>query len=942
MYQIIRKKIGWAALLLMAMFAAAASVQAQPNAPNELRVIAQQGVVMAQWMPDSAGEDADGYRLWIAEGETNDPNDFAELADSLYEMRGMDPRVQMAFIDGLDSGRYSLYVTAYNSNGDSPMSNVEYFDVRPYSRPGFIQFTSYPEDMTATIGDTWTYDADAEYSESGDVKFSIEMGPQGMTIDENTGEVSWTPAQSGMAEVSLIAYVEGTNAQARQYFNLRALSCTNPAEITVNISLSNGEEPMFAMVEVYQQGSNPDSLMLYTMEGARGDEVELKLDAGTYYLHISGDRMYGEWYDDADDISNATPITVDCGDAMTINAELEARQNNYEVVRILSEPNDIAYVNQEYTYDVEATASDSNATILFELNDAPSGMTIDQNTGEISWTPTESGYYRVSVRAYIENSQAMDYQMYGINVRTCSTRTVITGTVSDQNGNPVEFAQAILLNDDDTLNMGHRDAYAMVDIIDGEFTIEADEGDFYLMFVGKDFYPEFWEDAEDMDNATLISLTCGDSIHVDATVESQAAYTYYDISGRVTDATDNSPIAGAFVQLIANNDNGRRAMFMGMTGQDGSYSITVPENFDYVARAFVFDSLNGTNGDYIPLYYDQTTDASAADVIDVTGDVTGIDFALSPRPDYTNEISGTLVNEDDMALENAYVIAVLVETGPWGEEYLFMGRTAETDDNGEFTMTNLIPGDYVLVGIPQSRNVMPGYYVENDLAARSWVDASEVIVSENSITNNVYFKLRNFSGFGRDGLVGIIRGFISRRGGSIKMDDRPQSYEAIAGALVYVIDEDGNVVGEQTTSTNGEFEIKNLAKGTYTLEADKIGYEPYVNIVELESDDDVANTDIRLSQMVTGVEDDPLGGNGMIAYPNPVKDRLNLRFNAATGRSYITIKNALGQSVYTSAETTVSGMNTLTINVSSVPAGSYYIEVRSGTNSFVAPVIIER
>ena len=54
-------------------------------------------------------------------------------------------------------------------------------------------------------------------------------------------------------------------------------------------------------------------------------------------------------------------------------------------------------VGEEYQYDVEATDAD-NDILTYALDESPSGMTIDSESGEITWIPTVPGVFAVEVR----------------------------------------------------------------------------------------------------------------------------------------------------------------------------------------------------------------------------------------------------------------------------------------------------------------------------------------------------------------------------------------------------------------------------------------------------------------------------------------------------------------------------------------------------------------
>lgn len=63
---------------------------------------------------------------------------------------------------------------------------------------------------------------------------------------------------------------------------------------------------------------------------------------------------------------------------------------------ITSTPITTATVGTAYTYNVTATDPDGN-TLTFSLTISPPGMTINSSSGLISWTPTTSGNYNVTV-----------------------------------------------------------------------------------------------------------------------------------------------------------------------------------------------------------------------------------------------------------------------------------------------------------------------------------------------------------------------------------------------------------------------------------------------------------------------------------------------------------------------------------------------------------------
>ncbi len=79
---------------------------------------------------------------------------------------------------------------------------------------------------------------------------------------------------------------------------------------------------------------------------------------------------------------------------------------------IMSEAVTHGVVEQQYKYDVKAVG---NGRPAFALVGAPAGMTINAATGEIRWTPTAAGSFKVSVTA--TNGAGTDRQDFTITVK---------------------------------------------------------------------------------------------------------------------------------------------------------------------------------------------------------------------------------------------------------------------------------------------------------------------------------------------------------------------------------------------------------------------------------------------------------------------------------------------------------------------------------------------
>jgi hypothetical protein len=137
--------------------------------------------------------------------------------------------------------------------------------------------------------------------------------------------------------------------------------------------------------------------------------------------------------------------------------------------------------------------------------------------------------------------------------------------------------------------------------------------------------------------------------------------------------------------------------------QTAQYSINLSNQFTYIAYCRTPNDtlINGiTIPQLMPQYYNLATDVTTAEELVLIEDLTTINFNLAEHISYANSISGTVINKDEGPITDGFVIAYLIESGPWNEEYLFIGNTSQINPDGSYTITNLIPGSYVIAAVP--------------------------------------------------------------------------------------------------------------------------------------------------------------------------------------------------------------------------------------------------
>ncbi len=299
-----------------------------------------------------------------------------------------------------DIGDFDVVVEASNEFGTA---------TQPYtlSVQGVApSFTSTPI-TTATVNELYSYDVDADGYPAP--TYSLSRAPSGMTINPTTGLIEWTPTSTGDFEVKVRAD-NGIGNSVTQRF-----------DITVE---AGANDPMITSTPV----TTADLFVLYTYDVEATGDPAPTFALTTFPTGMTIDPVTGliEWTpDDAGDFDVVVEATNSYGtDTQPFTIEVEGTAPSFT-----STPITDGTVGQLYSYDADA---DGHPAPTYSLQVAPSGMTINETTGLIEWTPTSDGSFEVRVRASNgynpDASQRFFIDVSGI-APTITSTAVTTATV---------------------------------------------------------------------------------------------------------------------------------------------------------------------------------------------------------------------------------------------------------------------------------------------------------------------------------------------------------------------------------------------------------------------------------------------------------------------------------------------------------------------------------
>jgi hypothetical protein len=497
--------------------------------------------------------------------------------------------------------------------------------------------------------------------------------------------------------------------------------------------------------------------------------------SGAYRVRFAaptGRPYLGEYFNGQDTLETATPLSVTAPDTRAnVNATLTRA----------------ATISGRIT-DATSGAPLPNISVSISGAGGSDFMFTDADGRYTSRAGLRGGEYTVRAQPtfdsqnYIPGSRTVTVgeaaSLTGVDIALEAGGT-LTGIVREPDGTPVQSASVLVIGQNSGVQRFANTA------ADGAFVMNSLPSDAYALLVRRSgFINEYYNGKTSFSAADFVNVTAPQTTDpVEITLRRGSA-----ISGVVTDAVTNTPIAGVFVEAL-NADGGR--VESGFTNAAGEYTLsaTLPSGAYFVR--FNPDDRNASCA-YITQYYNDQPGLEGATPITVTAPnpVTGIDAALRAG----SQIFGRVTDAtSDEPLAN---ITVRVRNAA-GASVAF-GRT--TFLGGYITSPALPSGEYT---VEFSDNGQFGYIDAFYAGALSADEATRITL--NAPTDRT----------GIDAALAL-GGRISGRVTAI------DSGAGLPGVVVRVFAADGRHVATDFTDSDGQYRIDDgLPAGAY-----RIGFAP--------------------------------------------------------------------------------------------------------------------
>ena len=316
---------------------------------------------------------------------------------------------------------------------------------------------------TATETQTYQYDVDATDPNPGDsVNYALVMAPSGMTIDADTGLITWVPGEAdiGAAEVTVSA-LDQHGAASSQTYTVQ-VSYFNDAPTITSVAESSAAERQLYQYDV--NATDPDL--------PAGDILTYALDVSPVGMSIDSGNGLIQWTPDETQVGTH-PVTVRVIDSQGLSATQSFNiivANLPDAPRITSTPVTSATEGVLYQYDADAVDPDVGDVIAYSLSTTPTGMTIDPVSGLIQWTPTNSQVGDNTVVVSVTDTTGLSVsQSFVITVVNVNEAPTITSTPNSSATQGSVYQYPVIATDPDS---GDTLTYAL-DVMPAGMTIDA-------------------------------------------------------------------------------------------------------------------------------------------------------------------------------------------------------------------------------------------------------------------------------------------------------------------------------------------------------------------------------------------------------------------------------------------------------------------------------------
>lgn len=350
----------------------------------------------------------------------------------------------------------------------------------PYPNQSPI-ITSAPV-LTAYSSQSYTYQVAANDPDGAVLGYLLYDAPEGMSVDQNSGLITWSPTQQSpvSTDVTLQVY-DLRGAHTTQSFSLNVVGGNHKP--VFNTPVVSGGIIVSSSSGTVSGGSSANVTPI-TVKGAEGKSLQIKLsttDSDRNHLTYWADNLPNSAiFDSATGILTWTPGYEAAGTYENVQFTVsDGIEKVVQTATILIAPTNQAptlirpantIVREGEKVRIQLQASDADGTTLsYNSNLLPGGSQLDPNTGLFEWTPAYFQAGEFEIPFTVSDGESITTQTTKITVLNVNAAPVFDnlGAWQIQEGQSVRFRAFALDPDNPGFVPQDRNADGQLTILEG-------------------------------------------------------------------------------------------------------------------------------------------------------------------------------------------------------------------------------------------------------------------------------------------------------------------------------------------------------------------------------------------------------------------------------------------------------------------------------------------
>ena len=231
-------------------------------------------------------------------------------------------------------------------------------------------------------GQSYQYSVLASDLENDSLTFELVEHPAGMTIDARSGLIQWMPGVTDLGvHIVSLKVTDSAGSYSTQQYNLQVTQ-QNTAPLITSSPITETQSEVAYQYQVIATDAENDALS-YSLASAPNGMTINPLGLVSWTPNANQEGVHAVVLQVTDTSLNIATQTYDL---LVTNG-----QNNQANLRLINQPQVVAFVGQPYLYRATGI-SDQGSDVTISLVNGPAGMTITPNKPfpgyfELAWTP---------------------------------------------------------------------------------------------------------------------------------------------------------------------------------------------------------------------------------------------------------------------------------------------------------------------------------------------------------------------------------------------------------------------------------------------------------------------------------------------------------------------------------------------------------------------------